>query len=86
MPDFKQLAEGERPADPQRYILIDFIHEPAIGRHYRVTGKGLDRAHQPSGDFTDCTLAKAQERALAFAQAVNVPIIYLSSGIAHIET
>ena len=85
MPDFKQLAEGERPADPQRYILIEFIHEPAIGRHYRVTGKGLDQAHQPPGDFTDCTLAKAQERALALAQAVNVPIIYLSSGIAPME-
>jgi hypothetical protein len=65
MPDFKQLAEGERPADPQRYILIEFIHEPAIGRHYIVTGKGLDQAHQSSGDFTDCTLAKAQERAPA---------------------
>jgi hypothetical protein len=86
MPDFKQLAEGEKPADPDRYILIEFIHEPAIGDQYRVTGKGLDRAHQPSGDFTDCTLAKAQERALELAQAVNVPIIYLSSGIAHTDT
>jgi hypothetical protein len=86
MPDFKQLAHGERPADPDRYILIEFIHEPAIGDQYRVTGKGLDRAYQPSGDFTDCTLAKAQERALELAQAVNVPIIYLSSGIAHTDT
>ena len=31
MPDFKQLAEGEKPADPERFILIDVIHEPAIG-------------------------------------------------------
>ncbi len=28
MPDFKQLAEGEKPVDPERYILIEVIHEP----------------------------------------------------------
>jgi hypothetical protein len=42
MPDFKQLAEGEKPIDPERFILIEVIHEPAIGKQYIVTGKGLD--------------------------------------------
>ena len=41
MPDFKQLAEGEKPADPDRHILIEVIHEPAIGKQYKVTGHGL---------------------------------------------
>jgi hypothetical protein len=40
MPIFKQLAEGEKPANPDRYILIEVIHEPAIGTQYTVTGKG----------------------------------------------
>jgi hypothetical protein len=86
MPDFKQLIEGEKPANPNRYLLIDFIHEPAIGNQYRVTGKGLGPTCQLSGNFTDCTLDKARKRALELAQAVNVPIIYLSSGIASTET
>ena len=86
MPDFMQLAEGEKPGDQERYILIEVIHEPAIGKHYRVTGIGLDPAPHPSGDFTDGTLEKARERALALAEAVNMPIIYLSSGIAQTET
>ncbi len=86
MPDFKQLAEGEKPADPERYILIEVIHEPAIGHQYSVTGKGLDPDHQPSGDFTHRTLEEARARALEWAKAVNVPIIYLSSGIAEMET
>jgi hypothetical protein len=86
MPDFKQLAEGEKPIDPERFILIEVIHEPAIGKRYRVTGKGLDPAHRPSGDFTDRTLEGARERALQLAQAMNMPIIYLSSGIVRAET
>jgi hypothetical protein len=86
LPDFKPLAEGEQPGDPERYILIEVIHEPAIGKQYRVTGKGLDPAHQPSGDFTDGTLDKARVRALELAEAMDVPIIYLSSGIADTET
>ena len=86
MPYFKQLAEGEKPTDPERYIVIEVIHQPAIGKQYRVTGKGLDPAHQLSGDFTDGTLEKARERALGLAKAVNVPVIYLSSGITHTET
>ena len=65
MPIFKQLAEVEKPADPDRYILIEVIHEPAIGKQYTVTGKGLDRE---------------------LAKTVNVPIIYLSSGINRTET
>jgi hypothetical protein len=86
VPDFKRLAEGEKPGDPERYILIEVIHEPAIGNQYRVTGKGLDPAYQRSGDFTDGTLEKARERALELAEAVNMPIIYLSNGIAQTET
>jgi hypothetical protein len=34
----------------------------------------------------DCTLDKARERARDLARAVDVPIIYLSSGIAEMET
>ena len=86
MPDFKHLAEGEKPADPERYILIDVIHEPAIGHRYSVTGKGLALDHQPSGDFTHRTLEEARTRALEWAKAGNVPIIYLSSGVAQTET
>ena len=41
MPDFKPLAEGEQPGDPERYILIEVIHEPAIGKQYQVTETGL---------------------------------------------
>ena len=85
MPDFKHLGEGEKPADLEKYILIEVIHEPAIGDQYRVTGKSLG-PNQPSGDFTDCTLEAVRTRALELARVVNVPIIYLSSGIAHTET
>ncbi len=42
--------------------------------------------HQPSGDFMHRTLEEAHTRALEWAKAVNVPIIYLSSGIAQTET
>jgi hypothetical protein len=86
MPIFKQLAEGEKPADADRYILIELIHEPAIGKQYTVTGKGLDRDRQPSDSFSSHTLEDARGRALELAKAVNVPIIYLSSGIARTET
>ena len=34
MPDFKQLAEGEKPTDLERFILIEVIHEPAIGKQW----------------------------------------------------
>jgi hypothetical protein len=85
MPDFKQPAEGEKPADPERYILIEVIHEPAIGDQYRVTGKGLG-SDQPSGDFTDFTLEDVRKRASDLAKAVNVPVIYPSSNIARTET
>ena len=86
MPRFKQLAEGEQPANPEKFILIEVIREPAIGYFYRVTGKGLGLDYQQFGGSTDCTLDKARERARDLAQAVNVPIIYLSSGIAEMET
>jgi hypothetical protein len=86
MPDFKQLAEGEKPIDPERFLLIEVIHEPAIGKQYIVTGKGLDPDHQAPGSFSSHTLAEARERALQLAQAMNIPIIYLSSGIARAET
>jgi hypothetical protein len=86
MPDFKQLAEGEKPIDPERFLLIEVIHEPAIGKQYIVTGKGLAPDHQAPGSFSSHTLAEARERALQLAQAMNMPIIYLSSGIARAET
>jgi hypothetical protein len=86
MPRFKQLAEGEQPANPQKFILIEVIREPAIGYFYKVSGKGLDPDYQVPGDFTDGTLDKARERARELAKVVHVPIIYLSSGIAQMET
>jgi hypothetical protein len=86
MPDFKQLAEGERPADPERYILIEAIHEPAIGQQYMVTGRGFDQDRPVPGGFTSRTLDEARARALEWAQAANVPIIYLSSGTARTQT
>jgi hypothetical protein len=86
MPRFKQLAAGEQPANPEKFILIEVIREPAIGYQYRVTGKGLGPDYQPSGDFTDCTLESAREHARELAKAAYLPIIYLSSGIAQTET
>ena len=53
MPRFKQLAAGEQPANPDKFILIEVIREPAIGYQYRVTGKGLDPDYQQSsGSWT----------------------------------
>ena len=86
MPRFKQLAKGEQPANPEKFILIEVIREPAIGYYYKVTGKGLGPDYQQSGGSMDCTLDKARKRARDLAQAVNVPVIYLSSGIAEMET
>jgi hypothetical protein len=86
MPRFKQLAVEEQPANPEKLILIEVIREPAIGYFYRVTGKGLGPDYQQSGGSMDCTLDKARERARDLARAVDVPIIYLSSGIAEMET
>ena len=45
------LAEGEKPTNPERHILIEIIQEPVIGRPYRVTRKDLDPAYQRSNDF-----------------------------------
>ena len=86
MPRFKQLAKGEQPADPEKLILIEVIREPAIGYQYRVTGKGLGPDYQQSGGSMDGTLDEARERARELAQAGNVPVIYLSSGIAEMKT
>jgi hypothetical protein len=68
MPDFKQLAEGEKPTDLERFILIEVIHEPAIGKQYIVTGKGLDPDRQAPGSFSSHTLEDARERALKLAR------------------
>ena len=86
MPDFKQLAEGEKPTDLERFILIEVIQEPAIGKQFIVTGKGLDPDRQAPGSFSSHTLEDARERALKLAEAENMPVIYLSSGIARTET
>jgi hypothetical protein len=85
MPDFKQLAGGQKPADAERCILIEVIHEPAIGKQYTVTGKGIEPNDQMKRNQTYRTLEEARERALEWAQAVEVPIIYLSSDIARTE-
>jgi hypothetical protein len=81
MPDFKQLAEGQKPADAERCILIEVIHEPAIGKQYTVTGRGIEPNDQMQNNQTYATLEKAREQALQWANAVDVPIIYLSSEI-----
>jgi hypothetical protein len=86
MPRFKQLAKGEQPANPEKFILIEVIREPAIGYYYRVIGKGLGPDYQPPSDFPDCTLDKARDRARELAKVVHLPVIYLSSGIAQMET
>jgi hypothetical protein len=81
MPDFKQLAEGQKPADAERCILIEVIHEPAIGKQYTVTGKGIEPNDQMHTHTRYRTLEEVRERALEWAQAVDVPIIYLTSDI-----
>ena len=49
MPDFKQRAEGEKPADPERFIVIEGIHKPANGKQCVVTGRALIRiARRPA--------------------------------------
>ncbi len=50
-----------------------------------MTGRGLG-PNQLSGDFTDCTLEAVRKRALELARIMNVPVIYLSLGIAHSDT
>jgi hypothetical protein len=81
MPNFKQLAEGQEPADAEKYILIETIQEPTIGREYTVIGKGIEPNNQMKNNTTYATLEKAREQALEWAEAVDVPIIYLSSDI-----
>ena len=56
MSRFKQLAAGQQPADPEKFILIEVIREPAIGYQYRVTGKGLGLDFQRSSGSTDGTV------------------------------
>jgi hypothetical protein len=85
MPDFKPLAEGQKPANAERYILIEVVHDPGIGKQYNVTGKGIEPNHQMQISTTYRALEEARERALEWAQAVDVPIIYLSSDIARTE-
>ncbi|WP_457094468.1 hypothetical protein [Microvirga sp. P5_D2] len=85
MPDFKQLTEGQKPADAERCIVIEVIHEPAIGKQYIVTGKGIDPNDQMRNNTTYRTLQEARERALEWAKAMDVPIIYLRSNIALTE-
>ncbi len=53
---------------------------------YSITGKRLDLDRQTSGDFTRRTQKEARTRALERAEAVSVPIIYLSSGVAQTDT
>ena len=79
MPDFKQLTEGQKPADAEGCILIEVIHEPAIGKQYTVTGKGIEPNDQMRNKTTYHTLQEARERALEWAKAVAVPVIYLRS-------
>jgi hypothetical protein len=61
------------------------VHEPAIGKQYTVTGKGIEPTDQMRNRNTYRTLQEARERALGWARAVDVPIIYPSSDIAFAE-
>ena len=82
MPDFKQLAEGQKPSKAEKCILIELIHEPALGVQYTVSGRGIEPNDQAQKNRRYCTLEEARERALDWAKAVGVSTIYLSSGIA----
>jgi hypothetical protein len=72
MPHFKQLAEGEQPANLEKFILIEVIREPAIGYQQsdrKRLGSGLPtvrrfhglhagkRARTRSGIGQGCVLA-----------------------------
>jgi len=84
MTEFKQLAQGETPAEPKNHILIEKVHEPVVGKRYKVTIEGQMHSDIPTPE-TMPTLADARECALYFAQMFNVPFIYLSSEIAQAE-
>jgi hypothetical protein len=60
MPNFKQLAEDQKPADAERYILIKTIQEPTIGRQYTVIGQGIESNNQMKNNTTYATLEKAR--------------------------
>ncbi len=85
MPEFKRLTETQKPADAERCILIDVIFEPAIGRQYSVTGKGIDPNDRIRNERTYETLQEARERALEWAKTLDVPVIYLRSDVALME-
>ncbi|WP_445501518.1 hypothetical protein [Microvirga sp. G4-2] len=74
MPEFKRLAEGERPADQDKYLLIEELWEPFIGLQYRFVGSGC---HLES-EYTDTTWEGMRQRASALAEKWGLQVVYLS--------
>jgi hypothetical protein len=86
MPEFKQLGEAQKPADAERCIVIDVIFEPAIGKQYSVTGKGIEPNDRMRNESTYQTLQEAREQAWEWAETLDVPVIYLRSDVALMES
>jgi hypothetical protein len=72
MPHFKQLAEGEQPANLEKFILIEVIREPAIGYQQsdrKRLGSGLPTVrrfhglHAGKGAITGSGVGSGRERA-----------------------
>ena len=70
------LAEGEAPEDPNRYLLIEAVHEARGKTKYRVTARGYNLDGLKRGEFTHDTLDQARIWALKLADSLNVPAVY----------
>jgi hypothetical protein len=76
MAEIRQLAEGEAPEDPNRYLLIETVRAARGKTKYRVTARGYNIDELKSGEFTHDTLDQARIWALKLADSLNVPVVY----------
>ena len=76
MAEIRELAEGEAPDDPNRYLLIDTVHDARGKTKYRVTARGYNIDELKSGEFTPDTPDQARLWALKLAESLNVPVVY----------
>ena len=76
MVKIKQLAQGEAPDDPNRYLLIEAVNEPQGKTKYRVTARGYHIDELKSGEFTHDTPDQARIWALKLAESLDVRIVY----------
>lgn len=60
MAEIRELAEGEAPDDPYRYLLIDTVHDARGKTKYRVTARGYNIDELKSGEFTHDTPDQAR--------------------------